>query len=130
MDEKYLRLAADFENYRKRMHGEITQSIARGNEKILLEISDVLDAIERSKDGEYDMSILLKQILKKHGLIRIETSGKPFDPMTMEAVSMVEGQSEQNQQVQSEVRAGWMMAEPASPAGGRVIRPARVIIFH
>jgi molecular chaperone GrpE len=121
MDEKYLRLAADFDNYRKRVHAEMKQHIATGNEKILLEIADVLDAIERST-GEYDMGKLLEQILKKHGLVRIDTNGKVFDPMTMEAVSMVEGQPKQSQQVQSEVRAGWMMHE-------RVIRPARVVIY-
>jgi molecular chaperone GrpE len=122
IDEKYLRIAADFDNYRKRMHEEIKHSIAIGNEKLLLEIADVLDATERSKTGDYDMSILLKQILKKHGWVRIETSEQLLDPTTMEAVSMVEGLPEQSQQVQSEVRAGWMINH-------RVIRPARVIIY-
>jgi molecular chaperone GrpE len=119
--EKYLRLAADFDNFRKRIHAEMKHAIAGGNEKLLLEIADVLDAVERAT-GEYDMGKLLEQILKKHGLVRIETKGQPFDPNTMEAVSMVEGRPEQSQQVQSEVRAGWMM-------GSHVIRPARVIIY-
>lgn len=127
-DEKYLRLAADFDNYRKRVHGELKHAIASGNEKLLLEIADVLDAVQRSAD-HYDMGKLLEQILKKHGLVRIETKEQPFDPNTMEAVSMVEGRPEESQQVQSEVRAGWLMHDPASPAGGRVIRPARVIIY-
>lgn len=121
-DEKYLRLAADFENYRKRIHGELKHAVASGNERILLEIADVLDAIDRSKTGDYDMGVLLEQILKKHGLVRVETTGKPFDPNTMEAVSMVEGRPEESQRVQSEVRAGWLMHN-------RVIRPARVIIY-
>lgn len=127
--EKYLRLAADFDNFRKHVHGEMKQAIAHGNEKILLEIADVLDAIDRSKTDAYDMGKLLGQILKKHGLVRIETKEQPFDPNMMEAVSMVEGRPQDSQQVQSEVRAGWLMHGSASSADRRVIRPARVIIY-
>lgn len=119
--EKYLRLAADFDNYRKRMDQEIKGAILFGNEKLLLEIADVLDAVDRAGTDQYDMRKLLEQILKKHGMVRIETAGKAFDPMTMEAVSTSAGG--ESQTVQSEVRAGYTMNE-------RVIRPARVIIYE
>jgi molecular chaperone GrpE len=124
-DEKYLRLAADFDNFRKRVHAEQKQAIAHGNEKLLLEIADVLDAIERaSKSGEYDMGKLLEQILKKHGLVRIETVGKPFDPATMEAVAMKPPDApEQSGMVEQEVRAGYLMHDS-------VIRPARVSVYQ
>lgn len=119
--EQYLRLAADFENYRKRMEQEISQAIQFGKEKLLLEVADVLDAIERAKTEQYDMKTLLEQILKKQGVIRIETAGKPFDPHIMEAVATVGGG--ESHTVKEEVRAGYTMHE-------RVIRPARVIIYQ
>lgn len=119
--EQYLRLAADFDNYRKRMEQELATTIAFGNQKILLEIADVLDVIDRAKMREYDVAGLLEQIIKKQGMIRIETIGKAFEPLTMEAVSMTEGG--ESQTVQSEVRAGYQIHD-------RVIRPARVIIYQ
>jgi molecular chaperone GrpE len=118
--EKYLRLYADFENYKKRMEKELTQVVRFANERILLEIADVLDAIDRSS-GEYDMGKLLEQILKKHGMTRIETAGQQFDPTSMEAVHMVEGGS--SHQVKEEIRAGYRMHD-------RIIRPARVIVYQ
>ncbi len=118
--EKYLRLAADFDNYRKRMDAELAQAVKFGNTTLLLEIADVLDAIERSS-AEYDMGKLLEQILKKHGMERIETAGKEFDPTIMEAVSMVGGGSSHH--VKEEVRAGYRMHD-------RVIRPARVVVYQ
>jgi len=120
--DKYLRLAADFDNYRKRMEQELVQAVRFGNERILLEVADVLDAIDRAT-GEYDMRILLTQILKKHDMTRIETAGKEFDPNTMEAVQMVpavDGPSHAHA-VQSEVQAGYTLH-------GKVIRPAKVIV--
>lgn len=120
--EKYLRAVADLENYKKRMETEITHAIQFGNERILLEIADVLDAIDRS-GHEYDMGKLLEQILTKHGMTRIETRGTQFDPNTMEAVQMVpsvDGTSAAHS-VQSEVQAGYTLH-------GRVIRPAKVIV--
>lgn len=118
--EQYLRLAADFENYKKRMNQEVASAVQFGNEKILLEIADVLDAINRS-GGEYDMRKLLEQILQKHGMKRIDTAGKQFDPNTMESVHMVDGGP--SHQVKEEVRAGFTLHD-------RVIRPARVIIYQ
>lgn len=122
--EQYLRLAADFDNYRKRTDQEASTMIRFGNEKILLEIADVLDVIERSGTDQYDMKKLLEQIIQKQGMTRIETQGKVFDPMTMEAVSMSDGvPSTSSGQVKEEVRAGYTMHD-------RVIRPARVIIYN
>lgn len=118
--ETYLRLAADFDNYRKNAGQDMKNAIQFGNEKLLLEIADVLDVRERSK-GEYDVTALLEQIITKSGATRIETKDKPFDPMRMEAVTMVEGG--ESQRVKEEVRAGYTMHE-------RVIRPARVIIYQ
>lgn len=117
--EQYLRLAADFDNYRKRMESEIADTVRFGTQRILLEIADVLDVVDRSQTTDYDIRPLLDQILKKHDMKRIETMGAAFDPMTMEAVSMTEGG--ESQMVKEEVRAGYTMH-------GRVIRPARVII--
>ena len=119
--EKYLRLAADFDNYRKRSEGDMRNAIQFGTEAILLEIADVLDAIERSGTEQYDMKALLEKIIKKQGMIGIETRGRIFDPATMEAISTAEGG--ESQMVQPEVRAGYMMHD-------RIIRPARVIIYQ
>ena len=131
--EQYLRLAADFENYKKRARQDMTDAVQFGNEKLLLEIADVLDAIDRSKNDAYDMGALLQQILKKHGVTRIETKDKPFDPNTMEAVSMASPASpDDSGKIKEEVRAGYTMPVRTDHPGGhgRVIRPVRVIIYQ
>lgn len=140
--EQYLRLAADFDNYRKAMERQVAEAVQGSVTRTALPMIDIFDLLEQAvthappeviEAGEWFSGIEKVQqqfltTLEKFSITRIPTAGQPFDPVTMEAVSVVEG-SEESQKVKEEVRAGWRMYQPASPAGGRVVRPARVIIY-
>ena len=133
--ETYMRLAADFENYRRRMESEVADIAKFGGARVVQEVVDVMDHLDAAVKhaphgvrGEAEWFSGLEQVdrqflemMKKFGVRRIGTEGKPFDPVTMEAVSMVGGGPSQT--VKEEVRAGYVMHE-------RVIRPARVVVFE
>ncbi|HUO75586.1 MAG TPA: nucleotide exchange factor GrpE [Candidatus Paceibacterota bacterium] len=131
--EKYLRLAADFDNYRKRMEGELGEVTKFGIRLVVTDMLDVLDHLEQAiahapPDTPAEWLKGLKQVqrqfeaaIQKTGAKRIDSQGKKFDPNTMEAVHMVEGGP--SHQVKEEVRAGFTLHD-------RVIRPARVIIYQ
>lgn len=133
--EKYLRLAADFDNYRKRMTIETEEAREFGKRVVLEDVISILDnfnlAIKQTikKRGQEDdwaeglrrALSEFERMLRMYKVERIEAVGKSFDPVTMEAVSVAEGG--ESQRVKEEVRAGYTMHE-------RVIRPARVIIYE
>jgi len=133
--EKYLRLAADFDNYRKRIEAELGEMAKFGTTMVIQDMVDVMDHLHSALQhappevkesakwwqgiGQTDKQFL--DIMNKYGVKRMDTAGKTFDPATMEAVSMTDGGP--SHQVKEEVRAGYTMHE-------RVIRPARVIIYQ
>ena len=131
--EQYLRLAADFDNYRKRMEAELGEVAKFGARLVILDMLDVLDHLEQAiahapPDTPSDWFHGLQQVqqqfetsIQKTGAQRIIVQDKTFDPATMEAVSMTDGGP--SHQVKEEIRAGYTMHE-------RVIRPARVIIYQ
>lgn len=131
--EKYLRLAADFENYKKGTENQIQEIAKFAGHSVILQLVDVLDHLEQAiahapPDSPAEWLKGLQQVgkqahatMQKLDVKRIETEGKAFDPATMEAVSMAEGG--ESHQVKQEIRAGYTMHE-------RVIRPARVIIYQ
>jgi molecular chaperone GrpE len=133
--EKYLRLAADFDNYRKRMESELADTAKFGSSRVVQEMVDVMDHLDHAvrhappeviASAEWFKGLRQtdKQFLetvKKFGITRIVTVGQRFDPVTMEAISMVPGG--ESQKVKEEIRSGYIMHE-------RVIRPARVIIYE
>ena len=132
--DKYLRLAADFDNYRKRIESELSDTAKFGSRSVVTDMLDVLDHLEQAiahipheshPEWLKGLSQVKKQFesaLHKAGAERIATKEQIFDPATMEAVHTVEGPASESQKVESEVRAGYMMHE-------RVIRPARVVVY-
>ncbi len=133
--EKYLRLAADFENFR-RQQSQLSADMAKFASQAviaeMLELTDMVDAAvahappdvqqhEAWFGGLQQVGKRFHEDMKKYGVKRIETEGKQFDPATMEAVQTMPGGV--SQQVQSEVRSGYTIHE-------RVIRPARVILYE
>jgi molecular chaperone GrpE len=131
--ELYLRLAADFENYKRVMEQQLAEVAKFGSQAVILRMLDVLDLLEQAiaqapPDTPPEWFSGLRQVGRQFGdtmatmgVKRIDVSGKPFDPATMEAVSMSEGSP--SQLVKEEVRAGFTLHD-------RVIRPARVIIYQ
>jgi molecular chaperone GrpE len=130
--EQYLRLAADFENFRKEANRREERAIEFGKKMIIEDILELLDNFGIAfshdmpqADSEWAEGVqkVIKQFLRaieKWGVKQIKTTDKKFDPVTMEAVGTApDGESNI---VQSQQRAGWTM-------NGRVIRPARVIVY-
>lgn len=132
INNKYLRMAADFDNYRKRQMTERENLIKYGAEDTLKKIIPVLDtferaikSIEKTEDTQtvktsYNVCIKqLHDVLDKIGLKKIEAQGKPFDPNTMEAVMQTPTDEMESHTVMTELQAGYQLHD-------RVLRPVMV----
>jgi molecular chaperone GrpE len=131
-DDSYLRLAADFDNYRKRVAREHVELTKRANERILNELLPVLDDLERAleaasaheeaklEEGVELVHRSLAALLERHGLTPIETEGA-FDPHVHEALLAQPGEGVDPGSVLQVLQKGYSL-------GDRVLRPARVIV--
>ena len=97
--DRYLRLAADFDNFRKRTTQETERRAATQEEAFILELLPVIDNLERAlgsdvstspeqlHEGALQMTLQqLNQLLRRHGIEPEESLGQPFDPRYHEAV--------------------------------------------
>lgn len=132
INNKYLRLAADFDNYRKRQMQERENLIKYGAEETLKKIIPVLDTFERAKKSVETMEEAhlvkesyevctkqLNEVLDKIGLKKIEAKGKEFDPNLMEAVMQTPTNEQPPHTVVAELQAGYQLYD-------RVLRPVMV----
>jgi molecular chaperone GrpE len=131
-DDAYLRLAADFDNYRKRVAREQVELTSRANERILNELLPVLDDLERALEAatqheeaklEEGVRLVHRSLLglvERHGLKEIETEGA-FDPHVHEALLTQPGEGAEEGSVLQVLQKGYTL-------GDRVLRPARVIV--
>lgn len=128
-DSKYLRLMADFQNYKKRVEKEKTDLYSYANEKIMTEILEVLDNFERALGQENTgdgfkegMEMIFKQlsdVLEKSGLAGIPALGEDFDPNFHNAVMTEETEEYESGKVSGVLQKGYTL-------NGRVIRPSMV----
>ena len=127
---KYLRLAADFQNYKRRSEKEKGDIYAYANEKIVVELLDVIDnferALEHSQDNEGSfaerMGMIFKQfkgVLEKNGVEEIAAFGETFDPNYHHAVFTEKSAEFDSGKVTQVVQKGYML-------NNKVIRPAMV----
>jgi molecular chaperone GrpE len=132
--DKYLRLSAEFDNYRKRTLKEKAELIKNGAEKTLTAILPVLDDLERAvktpaseetKAMHEGIELIFNKFVKvlgQEGLQKIETEGKPFDTDFHEAIALIPAQSEdQKNQILDCVQTGYTLNE-------KVIRHAKVVV--
>ena len=131
-DDAYLRLAADFDNYRKRVAREHAELTARANERLVNELLPVLDDLERALEaaerheeaklveGVKLVEQSLRRALAKEGLAEIEAEGA-FDPHVHEALLTKPGDGVEPGNVLEVVQRGYRV-------GDRVVRPAKVIV--
>jgi molecular chaperone GrpE len=132
--ENLQRLAAEFDNFRKRVERDQSENVQRASQRVIESILPTLDsldaamAIEVSSEPEQKMLLglqsteaLLLEALGNEGFAPIAAKNEPFDPAVHEAVSVIPGEGDQV--VQEELRKGYTMR-------GRVIRPALVIVGH
>ena len=120
METKYLRLMADFQNYKKRSEKEKADIYAFANEKIILELLDVIDNYERalSHQGEEGsvlqegMAMIYKQfkgVLEKNGVVEIEALGQDFDPSLHNAVMTESTPEYQHGKVSFVLQKGYLL---------------------
>lgn len=132
--ERYLRLYAEFENYKKRVQKDKEEMLKYGTEPLLQDLLTVLDNLEMAiQHAEKEVSaesliqgveLTLKEfrkVLNKYGISEIEAVGKPFDPAYHHAMSEVERSDLDDKTVVEEYRKGYMLKD-------RTIRPAMVAV--
>lgn len=131
-DNRYLRLQADFDNFRRRTRLDIEAGEKYKAQKLVTELLPALDNFERAlqieADNEQSRSLLqgmemvyrsLVDALKKEGVEAIEAVGKEFDPNFHQAVMQGEDENFGSNIVSAEFQKGYMLKD-------RVIRPSMV----
>jgi molecular chaperone GrpE len=125
------RLAADFENYRKRAVRDQESLVARAHERLVKELLPVLDDLERALEAaeEHEEAKLeegvrlvhreLKDALAKEGLVEIDSDGR-FDPHVHEAL-LSQPSTEDDGAILEVIQKGYRL-------GDRVLRPTRVVV--
>lgn len=132
LNQQYIRLAADFDNYRKRQESERENLIKFGTENALTKLLEVLDNFERGQktlEGVEDcekvkesFNLVHKQvfdILSKLGLEEIKAVGEEFDPNFHEAVMQTPTDEHPEHTVIAELQKGYKL-------GDKVLRPTLV----
>ncbi|MFC0089779.1 nucleotide exchange factor GrpE [Allobacillus sp. GCM10007491] len=132
LNDRLLRLQADFDNYKRRMKKEKEMDLKYKSQELATEIIPVLDNFERAlqtgADQENVASFVegvemvyqqLQQALEKVGVTEIEAEGKEFDPTIHQAVMQVEEDGYDSNQVIEVLQKGYQLKD-------RVIRPAMV----
>jgi molecular chaperone GrpE (heat shock protein) len=135
-EDRLLRLAAEFDNYRKRTIREKAEAFDRGGTAMVTRLLDVLDDMERlsasdaattsyesfrAAHGVVDKK--LQKELESAGLERIDPVGAPFDPTQHEAVAAAAPETDdQDHTVKATFQPGYRYK-------GTVIRPARVLVY-
>lgn len=133
--DNFLRLQAEFDNFRKRSAKERQEFIKYANESMVLELIGMLDNFERSikaADEKQDFKLLhqgvdmiskeLHKLLSEKGLKRIVSIGEKFDPHKHEAFEVVESEEAEDGAILDEFQAGYMLND-------RIIRPAKVKVI-
>lgn len=127
---KYLRLMADFQNYKRRSEKEKADIYVYANEKLVIELLDVMDNFERALSCETDASdsyaegmLLifqsLKAVMERAGLAEIEGLGVDFDPNVHHAVMIDAGTGYESGKVCDVIQKGYKL-------NNKVIRPGMV----
>lgn len=132
MKDQYLRLMADFQNYKRRVAKEREDTRAYANEKIVTELLTVLDNFDRAMEHDADegfkegMQMILDQfneVLKHAGVEEIEAEKAEFDPNFHNAVMMEDTDEVESGHVSCVLQKGYKL-------NGKVIRPSMVKVAN
>ena len=134
LNDKYLRLAAEFDNYKRLAQRDQRDQIRFGNEHLLKELLPVVDNLERaiksSREGAgsdvliQGVDLTLKQLtgaLARFYVVPVETIGRPFDPATHQSVTSVASETIPKQHVVDEFQRGYLLHD-------RILRAAMVSV--
>lgn len=134
--ERFLRVTAEFDNFRKRAAREKEEAIRYSNQNLLERLLPVLDSFDMAitaasvQNGEASKSFMeginlvlqqFKSVLTEAGLEEIDAQGKPFDPNLHEAVSQMETDEFEEGHVAQQVRKGYRLRD-------RLVRASSVIV--
>ena len=129
----HLRLAADFDNFKKRSRQESEARAVAQKESFIVELLPVIDNLERalaagaSRDSAQfhqgvEMTLKqLQQLLRQHGIESDEIVGKPFDPQQHEALSQGHDPTQPDHAILQVIQRGYRKAT-------KIVRPAKVIV--
>ena len=130
MEIKYMRLMADFQNFRRRTEKEKSDIYQFANEGIVKELLDVVDNFERAfstetEDKKYEegMKMIFNQLmacLERAGVVEIDCLGKEFDPNYHNAVMTEDSTEYDSGMVTKVLQKGYLLHD-------RVVRPAMVV---
>ncbi len=135
VQDKLLRLAADFENQKKRLQREKETSLKYAEENIIKEILPSLDNLERAVNQDHSSEDFGNQLLEgvqltikglmaaleKVGLKPLASVGEPFDPNFHEALVMEASKDVPEQRIIQEFEKGYMLKD-------RLLRAAKVVV--
>ncbi|MFW9861059.1 MAG: nucleotide exchange factor GrpE [Candidatus Thorarchaeota archaeon] len=131
--DKFQRLQAEFDNYRKRMESRFSEAAKFASEGILLKVLEVYDNLERAlevdfsknpnaaKEGVSAIEKQVRNILEKEGVKPKESMGMPFDPYYQHAVGTMDDADRPDGLVVDVFQKGYMLKE-------KVLRPALVVV--
>jgi len=135
--DKYLRLAAEFNNFKKRSERDFINLIENANKNLFIELLPIIDDFERSLNSEKSekhkksyktlkegIDLIYHKLiytLKNQGLEAIESIDNPFDPEFHEALMQIENKEKDSNIVLQEVQKGYLLKN-------KVIRHSKVIV--
>ncbi|HET7566942.1 MAG TPA: nucleotide exchange factor GrpE [Gaiellaceae bacterium] len=132
LEDRLLRLAADFDNFKKRAARERAEYTQLANERLIGELLPILDDLERAlaaaeqheeaqlEEGVRLVHRSLAGLLERHGVTAIDTEGR-FDPHVHEALLSQPSADAEEGAVLDVIQKGYKL-------GDRVVRPARVVV--
>ena len=132
LNERIVRLTADFDNFRKRAQREKDEARQFANQGLLEKLLPVLDNFEMAltavkdadpsvRDGVQMILDQLLGVLKESGVEPVDAMGQPFDPNLHEALSQEETTEVEEGTVVQQVQRGYKLND-------RLVRPARVVV--
>ncbi len=134
MKENWMRVAADFDNFRKRARRELEDTRKSGREELLKELLPVFDNLERAVQSAQSatdakavasgLAMVLRQFgdtIGRLGIQKVPTVGKQFDPGLHEAIQQVETDEHPPGTIVAEVQPGYVQGE-------RLVRAAMVVV--
>jgi molecular chaperone GrpE len=134
--DRMLRIAAEFDNYKKRARKDVAEHEVRARETVLRDFLDIADNLERAigswkEGGEQDIKSvqngvdlvlrLFKSKLERYSVTAIEAKGQPFDPRVHDAISQAPSADAAPGTVLHELQKGYRVGE-------RLLRPAIVVV--
>ena len=133
--ERWMRLAAEFDNYKKRRAREFEMLIASASEDVIRDLLPILDGVDRAlahgENGDTEsegfregVKMIMEQfprVLSNRNLNEIDTVGQPFDPTVHEALMQMPSETHDAGIVAEVIEKGYRL-------GDKVLRPAKVVV--